>query len=72
MTTDKPSQVDTWLDRKTCVDPSDPGDLALWGLVLGISADEVLHASRAVGTDPAAIRRFVVSTPGPRNGKRQN
>ncbi|WP_045829299.1 DUF3606 domain-containing protein [Luteibacter yeojuensis] len=52
--------ADSWLDRKTRIDPSDPADVALWGLVLGVSADVVLEATQAVGTDPEAVRKHLL------------
>lgn len=59
MAKEKSPLADTYFDRKTRIDPSDPSDLALWGLVLGVSANEVLEASKAVGAEPEAVQVYL-------------
>jgi hypothetical protein len=51
--------LDAWFDRKMRIDPSDPTDLALWGLVLGVPGNEVLEASRIVGVEPEAVQAYL-------------
>lgn len=54
---------DDGLFARTHIDVNDPHDVAMWGLVLGVTSAAVIVAVKKVGTESSRVQAYLKGRP---------